>query len=114
MQWRILFSSLVDNIEHTEAFELVNANEEDGIKDVVDETVDEFADEVDERVDEFVDEFDDELLSAFEEEETIRAPDDVLGLALGVNKSELVDSGSQILFSVPDSSLTIFSLPLDF
>ena len=40
MQWRILFSSLVDNIEHTEAFELANCDE-DGINEVVDETVDE-------------------------------------------------------------------------
>lgn len=50
MQWRILFSSLVDKIEHTEAFELVEeevANPEDkvpeeaGMNGVVDETVDE-------------------------------------------------------------------------
>ena len=40
-----MFSSLVDNIEHTEAFELVNCDE-DGIKEVVDETVDEFVDEL--------------------------------------------------------------------
>ena len=34
MQWRILFSSLVDKIEHTEAFELVEeevANPEDKV-----------------------------------------------------------------------------------
>ena len=45
MQCRILSSSLVDNNEHTEAFELVNC-EEDGINEVVDETVDELVDKL--------------------------------------------------------------------
>ena len=44
MQCRILFSSLVDKIEHTEeAFELVEGV---GIKDVVDETVDKLFEEL--------------------------------------------------------------------
>ena len=33
------------------------------------------------------------------DDEMITAPEDVLGLALLLNKSELVDSGSQILLS---------------
>ena len=52
--------------------------------------------------DELDDDSDDDLVDEPEPEvddEMITAPEDVLGLALLLNKSELVDSGSQVLLS---------------